>query len=201
MKKFHLLALAGALALGFAVPAANATPYTVGSFSISTQTDTTTDVTTTSSFHISSLVPESFGATGDFTDAGVVFPATLNAATQIDFAAVTGFDFSFADFGSFTATSATKSPPIVVPPNASVTWDVVGTFTVGSFWDNAGDVLTANETWTCNQTGGAGNTISCSATFHAPEVVISTPEPLTLSLFGAGLVGAVALRRRKARTA
>ena len=199
MKSYLLAVLAGATAIVLAAPAAQATPYTVGSFSISTQTDPTTNVTTTTNFHINSLVPQSFGATGDFLDAGVVFPGTLNSATQLDFGAgppPTGFDFSFADFGSFTATSATLVQ-VHSGLNASVEWNVVGTFTVGSFWDNAGDVLTANETWTCNQTGGAGKSISCGATFSSPQSVVNIPEPLTLSLFGAGLAAAAAFRRRK----
>ncbi len=201
MIAYRSLALAGVLAVTLAAPAAHATPYTIGSFSISTQTNTTTDVTTTTIFDINGQTPQSFGATGDFTDASVVFPASLNAATQLDFGAgppPTGFDFLFSDFGKFTATSAVLAQ-VNSGFNASVEWNVVGTFTVGSFWDNAGTVLTANETWTCNQTGGAGQAISCSATFNSPKSVVSVPEPLTLSLFGAGLVGAAALRRRKTR--
>ena len=198
MKVYHVAVLAAAIAVGLAVPAANATPFTVGSFSISTNTDTTSDVTTTTSFHIDSLVPIAFGATGDFTDAGVTFPSALNASTTIDFAAVTGFDFSFSDFGSFTATSAHLAQTTPAP-NGSATWNVIGTFTVGSFWDNAGTILSASETWTCNQTGGAGNSISCGGTFNAPSAIRNIPEPLTLSLFGTGLVGAAALRRRKTR--
>jgi hypothetical protein len=199
MRRYLLAALTGVIAVALAAPAAQATPYTVGSFSISTQTDTLTDVTTTTSFHINGQIPQSFGATGDFTDLGVVFPLSLNIATQLDFGAgppPTGFDFTFTDFGSFTAISAVLAH-VNSGFNASVEWNVIGKFTVGSFWDNAGTVLTANETWTCNQTGGAGKSISCSATFSSPQSVVSIPEPLTLSLFGAGLIGAAALRRRK----
>ena len=204
MSKFSkfLGATAIVATIALAATAAEATPYISGSFSISTQTDTLTLLTTTTSFHINGQVPQSFGATGDFTDAGVVFPASLNAATQLDFGAgppPTGFDFSFSDFGSFTAATATLAH-VNSGFNASVEWNVIGSFTVGSFWDNSGTVLTANETWTCNQTGGAGKTISCSGTFNSPESVVPTPEPLTLSLFGAGLAGAVALRRRMKKT-
>ena len=34
-----------------------------------------------------------------------------------------------------------------------------------------------------------------------PEPPVGVPEPLTLTLFGAGLVGAAALRRRKSKKA
>jgi len=192
-------AAAVAATLSLVATAAEATPYTSGSFSISVQTDTTTDVTTTTNFHINTKVPSAFGATGDFLDAGVVFPGALNAATQLNFGAgppPTGFDFSFTGFGSFAADTATLVS-VTSGTNAGVQWNVVGHFTVGTDWDNVGTVLTANETWTCNQTGGAGNTISCSGTFHAPAIPVRAPEPLTISLFGAGLAGAAVLRRRR----
>jgi len=205
MAKFSkFLGVAAAVAsLSLVATAAQATPYTAGSFSITVVTDTTTDVTTTTNFHIDQQVPHAFGATGDFTDAGVVFPSALNASTQLNFGAgppPTGFDFSFTNFGSFTATSATLVSS-TSGTNAGVQWNVVGSFTVGTFWDNAGAVLTANETWTCNQTGGPGNAISCGGTFHAPAIPVRAPEPLTLSLFGAGLAGAAVIRRRRKKTA
>lgn len=123
--------------------------------------------------------------------------------TQLDFGAgppPAGFDFSFSDFGSFTASSAILAH-VNSGFNASVEWNVIGNFTVGTFWGNAGTILTANETWTCNQTGGAGKTISCSGTFNSPASTVPVPEPLTLSLFGAGLAGAAAMYRRKKKMA
>jgi len=178
--------------------AANATPYSVGSFSISFTTDTKGDVTTNTSYHIDSLVPHALGATGSFTDVSVSFPGALNLATTLDFGATppTGFDFSFGGFGTFTALTATKVN-FTTGNNASVQWDVVGTFIAGTFWDNPGASFSADETFSCTQTGGVGKTISCSGTFNAPAVPVTTPEPLTLSLFGAGLAGAAALRRRR----
>jgi hypothetical protein len=151
-------------------------------------------VTTTLSFATANVITTT--TTGDFSDAGVTLPATLPTGGALNFGAVTGFDFSDAGIGSFVAASATSSN-IQTGTNASITWNVIGTYTVGADWDNVGTALTGNETWTCNQTGGPGNTITCSGTFHAPAVPITTPEPLTLSLFGAGLAGAAVIRRRR----
>ena len=182
-------------ALLLAATAAQATPYVSGSFGIITGTSTTSNVTTTTSFATSNVITTT--ATGSFSDLGVALPATLPTGGALNFGAVTGFNFSNAGIGSFAA-STDSSSNIQNGVNASIQWNVVGTYTVGADWSNAGDTLTGNETWTCNQTGGPGNAITCSGTFHAPAV-IQTPEPVTLSLFGAGLAGVAAFRRRRSK--
>lgn len=61
----------------------------------------------------------------------------------------------------------------------------------------------------CNFNNGFGqdwlaadfNTFKTAITAKLSAELTPTPEPLTMSLFGAGLVGAAALRRRKAKTA
>jgi len=80
--------------------------------------------------------------------------------------------------------------------------EVSGTYTATG---NAGDPITVILFNTSGQgqvqfddvclTIGAG---PCTAASDPPSGV---PEPLTLSIFGAGLVGAAALRRRKAKRA
>jgi hypothetical protein len=90
---------------------------------------------------------------------------------------------------------------------ASATWGILGTFVLGSDWANAGTSFSAYETWSLTQTGGAGHSISVSGSFASPSTFIpppppsQVPEPLTLSLFGAGLAGLGALRMRKKKSA
>jgi len=81
-------------------------------------------------------------------------------------------------------------------------------------WTNSGikvNCLGVGPDANCDFNNAAGvGTDFTATTFADFEAVLTaklsseltpTPEPLTMSLFGAGLVGAVALRRRKAKTA
>lgn len=84
---------------------------------------------------------------------------------------------------------------------SSLSFDLIGTTSDGlSSWTG---IFTSQftEPYQTVLAGGSFNN-SYSATFIVtPNATTGVPEPFTLSLFGAGLVGAAAMRRRKTGTA
>lgn len=164
--------------------------FSSGSFSMVTfLSGPFTDVDTTTSFNLANQVFTG-SAVDDFTLVSV--PSPIMAPATFDFVAGTGFDFSDAAFGAFVATS------VVDLPNAQDgfrEFNVVGTFTPGTAWDNAGQVLSANMRWSLTQTGGSNDSTSISGTFHSPAQTI--PEPASLGLMGLGLAAASFVIRRR----
>lgn len=184
-------ALALVLALG-ASAAASAGPFTSGSMVVSASTNTTTDVASTTVF---TLNPASFtvgNGTGDFLGLSLT-----QADASFDLGTPTSFDFTDAGVGSFAASSIT--PPTFDATNHALSFLVLGNYTTGTDFSPSA-TLTADEAFSLTQIGGPGTAISVSATFFSPEVLPpppSSPEPVTISLFGAGLAALGVVRRRR----
>lgn len=205
MSKFGKLSGAAAVmaTLSVAATSAQATViYVTGSFAFDAPSTTTSAVTATTQFLVAAISTATPTPTGNFTDGGVVFPATLSSPGTIDFTVpgteptLAAFDWTAAGLGSFEANSVVFLGSGSFGGFAFISYGVLGDFTVGSDWTNSGTVLTGSETWSCTQTNGAGNAVRCGGTFNAPASV-NVPEPITLSLFGVGLAGAAAFRRRR----
>ena len=191
MRIIGLVTVAGAL-LSSVLPAAALPTFVAGSFSFAAFTSTTSNVQTTTSFAMTSdlLTGSPTGSFSALPPPGVLaLPATLDS---ID-------DFNFSDpvFGTFTAATLSLFNTSINGPSVTVSYDIEGSFVPGTGWSNSGTLFTANETWGLTQTGGAGNAISMSGTFHSPASPPQVPEPATLTILGLGLLAAGAVRRRK----
>ncbi|HLG88370.1 MAG TPA: PEP-CTERM sorting domain-containing protein [Alphaproteobacteria bacterium] len=150
-------------------------------------------MSTTTSFTLS---PASFtlgGGTGDFSGLTVT-----QSDSAFDLASISSFDFSSATVGSFTASSLLAAPSFNAATH-TLSFVVLGTFAPGSDFTGPAS-LTADEAFSLNQVGGANTGIGITATFFSPQVIPtppSSPEPMTISLFGAGLAALGVMRRRR----
>ena len=185
------------IAAFFAGTAANAAPlptFVGGSMAIAAFTLTTTSVDTTTLF---ALTPASFtlgSGAGNFLGLSGTDPvaATLNLGDA------TTFNFSDPGIGAFHATAGAVL--LLSSPAHILSFFVPGSFTAGSDFANSGSVFSGDETFSFTQTAGPGNAISISGTFQSPIVIppgLHVPEPMTLSLFGIGLLGLARAGRRK----
>jgi hypothetical protein len=201
--KRTLYALAAAAALtAFAAAPASAAAYTNGTFSYNVSNSTIANVlTSTGPYSTGGALNFAGSETGSFT--GIAIPSLTLGSSALTFTTANAADFNFSNaaIGSFVGTTVTligtSTSGTGVNAQSSATYGVVGTFTIGTDFTNAGSTLTGSETWTLNQTGGATGAVSINGTFASPSTVTTVPEPITLALFGAGLAGMGMMRRKK----
>ena len=182
-------ALAVALAAGAAM-SAHAVPFVSGSLVVSALTSTTTDLAGTTAF---TLVPASLTLQNGTQDFSAV-PATVIADPSFDLGNLSSFNFTDPALGTFTAGSIIDQT--FNAATHALSFIVLGNYSTGTDFDPGS--FTADEAFSLTQVGGAGTGISISATFFSPQVLPpSVPEPVTISLFGAGLAALGLARRRR----
>ncbi|HLG85587.1 MAG TPA: PEP-CTERM sorting domain-containing protein [Alphaproteobacteria bacterium] len=197
MFKHIALAAVGGLAL-IASSAAQATTYTSGSLTLNDLStlaswDSTTDLSSMPT--IIQLDPTSplnlTTGLGSFSKLGG--PGSFAGGSRLDLGNPSSFNTNGGALGQFTGTCVTGQN--YNPSTSTYSFTVCGTYTVGSDFSNAGNTLTGGESFSLTQVGGPDSSISINGTLFSPA---PSPEPATLSLFGAALAGlGVARRRRK----
>jgi hypothetical protein len=218
-----MIVAAGAWAASVA-PAAALPTFVQGSFGLTFQTDTTADLS--AAFTVFHMTGGSFGCqflnggnpcfdvqsnTGSFSSVTMPFilkvaPSVSGSGNNLNFGNANNFDWdttaTATNIGKFHGLSTSFVSTVTTPgPHTVVSWNVQGNYTVGSEFANAGKVLSGIETWSLTQTGGGGQTISASGTFFSPDQTRQVPEPASIALLGAALLGAGAAGRRKVKKA
>ena len=128
----------------------------------------------------------------DFSSIPLSTAVSLTSAT-LDLTNPASFDFTDAGVGTFTPTTIVLYNKTATSLNIFVE----GAFTPGTDFGGGTAPLGASENFGLTQTGGVGTSISLSGTFASPPVGVPVPEPVTIWLVGAGLVGLGALRRSR----
>lgn len=126
-------------------------------------------------------------------------PFDFLPTSTLDITIANGFGFTMGDteFGTFVATAGV----IVSQIASNVDFFLTGTFTPGTDFGGAATASAgASMRISMNQTGGDNAAASWSATFASPPASLTqVPEPATMALIGAGIMGLGAVgRRRKA---
>ncbi|HEY2009092.1 MAG TPA: PEP-CTERM sorting domain-containing protein [Rhizomicrobium sp.] len=183
-------AISGATTITFngLAPAGNFVFYGTGSLTLS-------GVTFTGNDQMYVIDPTFYGSSypgGDFLTSDYASPdvitATLPSVTAVGFNLGGLFDNSLAINAFTILLSDGSSFTVDVPGNESIQDGTLGFFGVTSSTPLTSIRISLPDS-------PAYNAID-NFEFASPSAV---PEPLTLSLFGAGLAGAIAMRRRKAK--
>jgi hypothetical protein len=190
MFKHLAIAAVGSIAL-LAGSAANATVFNQGSLVISALTNTTSSLAGTTVFNLNPASFTLLNGTQDFT--GV--PNTTQNNTAFDLGNLGSFGFNDPLLGTFVATSIVNQT--FNAATSALSFSVLGNYTTGTDFTNSGTTLTADEAFSLTQVGGPTTAISISATFFSPAQPSLVPEPMTMTLFGAGLAALGLVRRRK----
>jgi hypothetical protein len=169
------------------------------------------DASGVGSLNFNGLTFDSFDFADPFVNAssGTVLLGVPSSFTDIYTGGISG-PTTFGPGGSFPASSGTTTAPS--NSNAGIDGAAAELFVPGGY--TAGDPFTVESTWdntTLSDLGLTPGTYTWTwgsvgnGTADSLEVVIPSstgvPEPLTLSLFGAGLLGMAVMRKRKLRKA
>lgn len=182
--------IVGALALLASVVAANATPIT-GTYSVTTNNGATVTNLLSDPFNINLVlnVGQTFNLANVFQNAD----GTSQVTASFHFTAPSALNDIILAADVFSTPGASK--------HDALTWQSGGLLTENFSDGSIVNIALADITSNGNSYTGLNIPITFTLT-RAATPPVGVPEPLTLSLFGAGLAGAAALRRRrKAKTA